>query len=143
MTTQEYTGQAVTGSMDINDRFATILAELDWLSTQSSHLASIGLRELHKTVRTCTLESDDVQIELSATATASGVTVVLEDSGPAFRGIVRRISREPANNGDHRLRIVDSDFDEVSYSRELGRSRWILRRFAEPTARPGPVHSAA
>jgi hypothetical protein len=40
MTTQEYTDQAVTGLRDIDDRFATILAELDWLSTQSSHLAT-------------------------------------------------------------------------------------------------------
>jgi anti-sigma regulatory factor (Ser/Thr protein kinase) len=134
MTTQEYTDHAATGLVDINDRFATILAELDWLSAQSSHLASIGLRELHRTVRTCTLEGDEVQIELSATATASGVTVILEDSGPAFRGIVRRVSTEPARDGDHRLRIIDSDFDEVTYSRTLGRSRWILRRFAEPTA---------
>ncbi len=143
MTTQEYTDQAATGLMDINDRFATILAELDWLSTQSSHLASIGLRELHKTVRTCTLEREEFQIELTATATASGVTVILEDSGPAFRGIVRRINREPANNGDPRLRIVDTDFDEVTYTRELGRSRWVLHRFAEPTARSGRPPEAA
>lgn len=143
MTTQESTDQAVTGLMDINDRFATILAELDWLSTQSIHLASIGLRELHKTVRTCTLENDNVEIELTATATASGVTVILEDSGPAFRGIVRRISAEHANTGDHRLRIVDTEFDEVTYSRELGRSRWVLRRFAEPAARRALAPTAA
>jgi hypothetical protein len=135
MTTQESTDPAVTGLIDINDRFATILAELDWLSTQSSHLASIGLPELHETIRTCTLERDEFQIELTATATASGVTVILEDSGPAFGGIVRRTSPEPANNGDPRLRIVDTDFDEVTYTRELGRSRWVLHRFAEPTAR--------
>jgi hypothetical protein len=36
---------------------------------------------------------------------------------------VRRISPEPANNGDHRLRIVDTDFDEVTYSHEPGRSQ--------------------
>lgn len=143
MTTQEYTDRAVTGLIDINDRFATILAELDWLSTQSSHLASIGLRELHRTIRTCTLERDDFQIELTATATASGVTVILEDSGPAFGGIVRRISPEPANTGDPRLRIVDTDFDEVTYSRELGRSRWVLHRFAQPTARSARPTEAA
>jgi len=139
MTTQEYTDPVVTGMADINGRFATILAELDWLSAQSSHLASIGLRELHKSVRACTLENDEVQIELTATATGSGVTVILEDSGPAFHSIVRRITPEPASNGDSRLRIIDTDFDEVAYSRDLGRSRWVLRRFAERTA----THSGA
>ena len=135
MTTLEYTDRSDTGLVDVNDRFATILAELDWLSTQSSNLAGIGLRELHRTVRSYTFEGDDFQIEVSATASAGGVTVILEDSGPAFRGIVRRISPEPAGDGDHRLRFTDKDFDEVTYSRTLGRSRWILRRFAEPTVR--------
>jgi hypothetical protein len=143
MTTLEYAAHADTGVMDINDRFAAILADLEWLSAQSSHLASIGLRELHRTIRTCTLERDEFEIELSATATASGVTVMLEDSGPAFRGIVRRVSSESARDGDNRLQIIDSDFDEVTYSRTLGRSRWILRRFAEPKAGLAPVPTAA
>jgi len=52
---------------------------------------------------------------------------------------VRRITPEPASNGDSRLRIIDTDFDEVAYSRDLGRSRWVLRRFAERTA----THSGA
>ncbi len=133
MTTQNYIEHAGAGHADINRRFAEILAELDWLSAQSAHLASIGLRELHRTVRTYSFEGDDFQVELSATASAGGVTVVLEDSGPAFHSIVRRIRPEPADNDDHRLRIVDQDFDEISYSRSLGRSRWVLRRFAEPT----------
>lgn len=131
---QNYIEHADTGPADINKRFAKILAELDWLSAQSTHLASIGLRELRRTIRTCTFEGDDFQIELSATASAGGVTVVLEDAGPAFHSIVRRVSPKPAGEDDHRLRIVDQDFDEISYSRALGRSRWVLRRFAEPTA---------
>lgn len=131
---QNYIEHADTGPADINERFAQILAELDWLSSQSAHLASIGLRELRRTIRTYTVEGDDFTVDVSATASAGGVTVVLEDSGPAFHSIVRRITPAPAGIDDHRLRIIDQDFDEISYSRALGRSRWVLRRFAEPTA---------
>jgi len=134
MTTQDYTDSAAAGSADINDTFARILAELDWLRAQSGHLASIGLRELRRTVRTYTLESGDFRIEASATASAGGVTVVLEDSGPAFGSIVRRVGAGTDNNGDHRLRITDRDFDQISYSRTLGRSRWVLHRLAASAA---------
>ncbi len=138
MTTQEHTDHA---GADINDRFATIVAELDWLSALSAHLASIGLRELRRTVRTYSLEGDGFEIDVPATASAGSATLVLEDSGPAFGGIVRRVGPEPGGTGDHRLRITDLDFDEISYSRTLGRSRWVLRRFAEATA--SSVHPSA
>jgi anti-sigma regulatory factor (Ser/Thr protein kinase) len=134
MTTQDFTDHADSDFADIDARFAELLAELDWLGPEGTRLARLGLRNLRRNLRTYTFPDLPVDIVISATATSSGVTVVLEDSGPEVRGVERAGRPDPAGCGDHRLRILDQAFDQITYDRLLDRNRWVLRRFADPAA---------
>ncbi len=129
MTTQAYTDHAGSNFADTDAGFADLLAEAGWLGAADARLARQGLRELRRNLRTYTFEGRPVDIVISATASAGGVTVVLEDLGPEVLGVVRGGRADPAGCGDHRLRILDRAYDQISYSRSLGRNRWTLRRF--------------
>jgi anti-sigma regulatory factor (Ser/Thr protein kinase) len=132
MTTRDYIDHAGSNFADTDECFADLLAELDWLGAENARLARQALRELRRNLRTYTFGGQQVDIDISATVTAAGVTVILEDSGPEVLGVVRAGRPDPAGSGDHRLRILDQAYDQVIYSRDLGRNRWTLRRFAQP-----------
>jgi hypothetical protein len=129
MTTQDYTDRAGSSFADTDAGFADLLIEADWLGAEDARLARQGLRELRRNLRTYIFEGRPVDIDISATASAGGLTVVLEDSGPEVLGVVRAGLPDPAGCGDHRLRILDWAYDQITYSRDLGRNRWTLRRF--------------
>ena len=132
MTTRDYTDHAGSSFADTDACFADLLAELDWLGGAVARLPRRGLSELRRTLRTYAFGGRPVDIDISATVTADGVTVVLEDSGPEVLGVVRAGRPDPAGSGDHRLRVLDQAYDLGTYSREFGRNRWTLRRFAQP-----------
>lgn len=134
MTTQDYTDHAGSDFAATDAAFAELLAELDWLSAEEVRLARQGLRELRRNLRTYAFQGRPWDIDISATVTPSGVTVVLEDSGPEVPGVSRDGRADPAGSGDHRLRVLDWAYDQVTYNRSLGRNRWILRRFAPQAA---------
>ncbi len=143
MTTQDYTDHAGSNFADTDACFADLLAEADWLDEEEVRLARQGLRELRRNLRTYTFLGQPVDIDISATACASGVTVVLEDSGPEVLGVLRAGGPDPAGCGDHRLRVLDWAYDEVTYSRDLDRNRWTLRRFPHPEARSAQLATAS
>jgi hypothetical protein len=136
MTTQDYTDHAGSNFADTDAAFAELLAEFDWLGPEATRLARQGLRELRRNLRAYVFQGRPCDIDISATVTPSAVTVVLEDSGPEVLGVERGGHADPGGWGDHRVRVLDWAYDQVTYTRALGRNRWILRRFA-------PVPSSA
>ena len=143
MTTQDYIDQADSNFADTDASFADLLAGLDWLGAEEARLARQGLRELRRNLRTYAFGSAHVDIEISASATADGVTVILEDSGPEVLGVVRAGLPDPAGCGDHRLRVLNWAYDVVTYSRTLGRNRWTLQRFAQAATGSSPLVDVA
>lgn len=143
MTTQDYTDHAGSNFADTDAAFAELLAEVDWLGAEETRLARQGLRELRRNLRTYAFQGTPCDIDISATVTPSAVTVVLEDSGPEVLGVERDGHADPAGCGDHRLRVLDWAYDQVTYSRALGRNRWILRRFAPQVVAAAPMSEVA
>jgi len=137
MTTQDFIDHADSNFAGTDACIADLLAELDWLGVEGAGLARQGLRELRRNLRTYTFAGVPIDIEISATATASGLVVILEDSGPEVLGVVRAGRPDPAGSGDHRLRVLDRAYDQVTYTRESGRNRWTLQRFAQPATPVG------
>lgn len=120
MTTQDYTTRTATDLSDTDARFADLISGIDWLGDDGASLARLGLHQLLADIRTYAYRGEPGEIDVSVTATSTGVTVILEESG---------IPTLSAVDGPP---ILAQAFDEVTHERVLGRNRWILRKFRQP-----------
>ncbi len=128
MSTQAFTDRVDSDFADIDHRFSELLGELDWLDAEDASLTQMAVRELRRNIRAYAFHDQPWDIGISADAGPSGLTVTLEDGGPEVALAYRDGRPDPAGSGDHRLRVLDRAFDEVSYARSSGRSQWVLRR---------------
>jgi serine/threonine-protein kinase RsbW len=149
MTTSDYTTREGLDFSDTDAFFSRLLAGTDWLGPEGAYVTRLGLHELLVNIRRHAYRGGAGAIDISATATSSRVTVIVEDAGCALPDLPRRPLRGAVAHGGYGLRIIDQAFDEVTYERLWGRNRWTLRVFAplaaadrRPTKHEGDVAAA-